>query len=169
MDKIDEILLHLYDSIDYGFSHRAKEMFFISDLFDHQKKEFANLTRQKLITKNKNRDGSVSFSLTEKGKLRALNISFRNFSNKKEKWDGKWRMVAFDIPNKFKKSRDAIRYRMKLGAFYKLQDSLFLCPYDCKKEIMALVELYKLQKYVSFGVLEEIGNNEEIKKKFELE
>jgi DNA-binding transcriptional regulator PaaX len=47
-------------------------------------------------------------SLSEKGKLRALNIIFKSFDGKKEKWDGKWRMVCFDIPNSSEKGRKAL-------------------------------------------------------------
>ena len=175
--KIDQILLHLYNCVDYGFSYRAKKGLWISEYFDHWKKElnpkeikdgFRDLNKQKLIQKKQNYDGSVIVSLTEKGKLRALNVSFRNFYNKKEKWDGKWRMIAFDIPNECKKGRNALRYRMRLGGFYKLQESLFLYPYDCWKEVAALTELFKLQKYVRYGLLESIDNEKEIKNKLRL-
>ncbi len=172
MEKIEEILLHLYDSVDYGFSYRAKKMFGISEYFNHWKageveNTIRDLNKQKLIQK-KNYNGSVIISLTEKGMLRALNISFRSLPNKKEKWDGKWRMVAFDIPNSCRKGRDAIRYRMKLGGFYKLHESLFLYPFDCKREIDALVELFKLKKFVHFGLLDFIDNEDELKREFEL-
>lgn len=173
MDIIEEILLHLYDSIDYGFSYRAKKGLGISEYFDHWKNNevknaVRDLNKQKLILKKQNSDGSLIVLLTEKGKLRALNISFRKFCNKKEKWDGKWRMIAFDIPDKYKKGRDAIRYRMRISGFYKLQESLFLFPYDCQKEINALVDLFKLQKYVRFGLLDFIDNEKEIQSKFKL-
>lgn len=175
--KIDQLLLHLYDCVDYGCSYRLKKGLWISEYFDHWKKELnakeiksgiLNLNRQKLIIKKTGKDGSVVISLTEKGKLRAISTSFKKFYSKKEKWDGKWRMIAFDIPNTHKKGRNALRYRFKLGGFYELQESLFLYPYDCKKELTALVELFKLQKYVRYGLLDFIDNEEEIKKKMGL-
>jgi DNA-binding transcriptional regulator PaaX len=175
--KIDQILLHLYDCVDYGFSYRLKKGLYISEYFDHWKKEINpqqakkvifNLNREKLIKEKKNYDGSIIISLTDKGKLRALNLSFRRFCDKKEKWDGKWRLIAFDIPNECKKGREALTYRFRIGGFYKLQESLFLYPYDCEKEIKALVELFKLQKYVRFGLLGYIDNEEEIKRKMRL-
>ncbi len=173
MNKIDEILVYLYDCVDYSFSYRMKKGLWISKYFDHCnskniKNEIRGLNKQKLIQKKQNYDGSIIVSLTEKGKLRALNISFRNFQNKKEKWDGKWRMIAFDVPDEYKKGRDAIRYRMKLGGFYRLQESLFLFPYDCQREINALVKLFKLEKYVRFGLLDFIDNEEQIKSIFKI-
>ena len=175
---IEQILLHLYDCIDYGFSYRAKKGFWILNDFDHWKKEVSpkeiregirDLNKQKLIKKKENYDGSVLVSLTEKGRLRALNISFRNFYNRKEKWDRKWRLVAFDIPDEVRKGRSALRYRLRLGGFYELQESLFLYPYDCEKEIKDFVELFKLEKYVRFGLLDYIDNEKDIKLKMGLD
>ena len=175
MDSIiNQILLHLYDCIDYGFSYRAKRGLFVLDEFSHGWKRnsgkqirdgIRDLNKQKLIKKKENYDGSILVSLTEKGKLRALNVRFKNLYNRKEKWDGKWRMVAFDIPDKCKKGRNALRYRLRLGGFYELQESLFLYPYDCEKEIKDFVELFKLEKYVRFALLDYIDNEKDIKLK----
>jgi len=149
-----------------------KKGLWISDYFDHWKKEYgeeklkdsiSKIKRQKLINKKKSYDGSVLITLTDKGRLRALNSSFREFSVKKDKWDGKWRMIMFDIPEKCRKGRDALRYRFHVGGFYELQESVFLYPYDCKKEIRDLVEIFKLQKYIRFGLLDCIDDEEKIK------
>jgi len=172
----DQILLHLYNSIDYGFSYRMKKGLWIDEYFQHGKKKFnekdikngiTDLKKQQLIEKKKYND-SVIISLTEKGRLRSLNLSFKDFYNRKEKWDGKWRMVAFDIPDKCKKGRNALRYRLRLGGFYELQESLFLYPYDCKKEIDNFVKLFGLEKYVRFALVDFIDNQDEIKLKMGL-
>ena len=146
----DQILLHLYNCVDYGFSYNAKKRLWILKYFNHGKskinqKEIKNsireLSKLEFIKKKENYDGSVLISLNEKGRLRALNLSFKRFYNRKEKWDGKWRMVAFDIPDASRKGRNALRYRMRLGGFYELQESLFLYPYDCEKEIKNFVNI----------------------------
>jgi len=173
----EQILLHLYYTADTAFSYRFKKAFFIDDLFPGAWKNFKReeikdslkeLNRLNYIKKKENYDGSVLVSLSEKGKLRILNMRFRRLGDRKEKWDGKWRMVAFDIPNTRRKGRDAIRYRLKMGGFHEIQESLFLHPYDCEKEIRDFVELFKLQKYVRFGLLEMIDNQEGLKGMFKL-
>jgi DNA-binding transcriptional regulator PaaX len=170
----EQILLHLYDCIDYGFSYRAKKGLFILDEFpvgwrDSYSKQLGEgikkLNKLGYISKKENHyDGSVIVSLSEKGKLRALNLRFRRLHNKKEKWDEKWRMVAFDIPEDCKRGRNALRYRLATAGFYELQESLFLYPYDCEKEIKAFIKLFKLEKYVRFALLEYIDNEEDVKK-----
>ena len=174
---VDQLLLQLYGSIDYGFSYRAKRGFFISQYFDHWKKEeslkklkrgISELNKQKFIKKKESYDGSVLISLTEKGMFRALKIIFINFDKRKEKWDGKWRIIAFDIPEECRKGRNALRYRFKVGGFYELQKSLFVYPYDCQKEVMALAKLLKLEKYVRFVLADFIDNQNFLERKFKL-
>jgi len=131
-------------------------------------KEIKNLYRLNIVSKEKNNDGSITVLLTEKGRLRALNCQLENLKNKKEKWDGKWRMVSYDIPERFKNGRDALRKRLREVGFQELQKSVFLFPYDCRKEISFLVDLFKLEKYVRFGILEMIDNEVYLKKIFKL-
>jgi len=171
----EKILLHLAGCIDFGCSYRFKKEFGLSgkiirDLIRVNGKDFKDsiteLKRSKFIEKKKNYDGSVIISLTDKGKLRALSMRFRNLHDKKENWDGKWRMVAFDIPEEFKKGRNALRYRIRMAGFFELQESLFLYPYDCEKEIKEFIRLFKLEKYVRFALLEFIDNQDSLKKMF---
>jgi DNA-binding transcriptional regulator PaaX len=100
--------------------------------------------------------------------LRALNIIFRKFDTKKEKWDGRWRIIAFDIPEEYRKGRRALRYRLKSGGFYEFQKSIFVYPYDCQKEVAALIKLFKLEKYVRFVLAEFIDNEEQLKSRFKI-
>jgi DNA-binding transcriptional regulator PaaX len=95
-------------------------------------------------------------------------MQLQNLKTKKEKWDGKWRMVAFDIPERFKRGRDALRHKLKNIGFRELQKSVFVFPYDCQKEMSSLVELFGLKQYVRFGVLELLDNEDVLKKIFEL-
>lgn len=173
----EKILLYLYDCVDYGFSYRAKKGLFILGAFQggrikadqkQIKDSIRDLSRYKFINKKRNYDGSITVSLTEKGILRALNDDFKKLKDRKEKWDGRWRMIAFDIPEEYRKGRKALTYRFRAGGFYELQKSLFLYPYDCKKEIIALVKLFKLEKYVRFAILESIDNQKHINKIFGL-
>ena len=176
----EKILLHLSYCADFGFSYRFDKGMGFSQFpgralrspIKTNEKRFRDivteLKKSKFIEKKKNYDGSILISLTDKGKLRALNIRFRRLENKKERWDGKWRMVAFDIPNDLKKGRNALRYRLKSGGFYEFQESLFLYPYKCKKEVDDFIKLFKLEKYVRFGLLDFIDNQNRLKIHFKL-
>jgi len=112
--------------------------------------------------------GFFNFALTKKGKLRALNIQLENIKSKKEKWDGKWRMIAFDIPEKYKRERDALRHKLRGIGFRELQKSVFVTPLNCGKEMAAFIEFYELKKYVRFAVLESVDNENFLKKVFNI-
>lgn len=179
MNKIvEEILCRIYYATDYKISFKGDyRVAILSDILkdlheftsEQLKTAVHDIKRQKLIENKKDYEGSVLVSLSERGMLRVINFSFRKLNDKKEKWDGKWRMIASDIPEEYRKGRDALRYRFKSGGFYELQKSLFLYPYDCEKEILALIRLFKLEKYVRFAILESIDNQENIKRIFKLE
>src|SRR3990167_2211250 len=65
-----------------------------------------------------------------------------------EKWDKKWRVVIFDIPEKSRMARDALRRKLKELEFRELQKSVFVHPYECKKEIDFIIEFFNLRHYV---------------------
>ena len=64
------------------------------------------------------------------------------------KWDGKWRVVIFDIPEKKKKARDALRWELKKIGFIELQKSAWIFPYECENAIDFIVELFDVRNYV---------------------
>ena len=132
------------------------------------KRDIDALCRYNFISKTKKEDGSIKFFLTEKGRWRALKFQLENIRNKKVKWDGKWRMVAFDVPEKHRGGRDALRYKLKAVGFCELQKSVLVTPYDCEKEISELVKFFELGRYIRFGVLESLDNEERLKKFFKL-
>jgi len=86
----------------------------------------------------------------------------------RKKWDGKWRIVVFDIPEKKKGVRNALRRKLKELGFYELQKSVFVFPYECGNEIEFIVEFFELRPYVRTGVLEKIDNTTHLKRIFKL-
>lgn len=132
------------------------------------RREIRALYRSKLVKIKKNQDGSCTMILTEKGKLRALTYHFQEMKIGKMDWDGKWRIVIFDIPEKIRKGRDALREKLKSLSFYELQKSVFVFPYECKDEIDFLIEFFNLKRYVRYGILEKIDNDLHLRKVFGL-
>src|SRR5688500_8289137 len=91
--------------------------------------EIRKLYRSNLVKKTKNPDGTYTFVLTAKGKLRALTYDFDHMKISRGVWDGKWRFLIFDIPEKLKHGRDALRNKIKELGFHELQKSVFVFPY----------------------------------------
>ena len=115
------------------------------------------------------KDGEEVIEITEKGRKRLLKYEFDDMKIKKpKKWDKLWRIVIFDIPEKRKKVRNAINYKLKDLGFYPIQKSTFIFPYECRNEIDFVAEHFFARKYINYIVAKEIDNSEKLMKIFKI-
>ena len=117
------------------------------------------------------RDGKKYVRLTDKGE-KILDIERRRLdlvNNKPKKWDGRYRLVIFDIPEKRKKVREHLRFEMQEIGFLRIQDSVWIYPYDCEEFIALLKADMHIGKDVLYAVIEEIENDARIRKHFNLQ
>lgn len=84
------------------------------------------------------------------------------------KWDKKWRIVIFDIPERSRLSRERLRFFLKDLGFKMLQNSNWICPYGDFDEIQNYIKEEKIEKYVILIVSDKISNELLYKKKFDL-
>ena len=56
-------------------------------------------------------------------------------------WDGKWRIVMFDIREKRRRTRSQLRSLLAGAGFLRLQDSVWVYPYSCD-EFISLVRAH---------------------------
>lgn len=128
---------------------------------------FYNFRRQGFVRIE--RQGKQIFvSLTEKGKEKAgmLQIDQLRIS-KPKKWDGKWRVLIFDIGEKRKLYREAFRGKLKELGFAQLQKSVWICPYPCDGEVEILRRFFGLsEKEMRLLLVDKIGDEEEYKRFF---
>ena len=107
--------------------------------------------------------------LQKAGHKKALSFKIDEIKIKKpEKWDGKWRIVVFDIPEKKKAAREALRKKLKDLGFVELQKSIFINPYECEDEIDFIVEFFQTRPNVRYLRVEYFTNEEQLKIKFGL-
>lgn len=133
------------------------------------KRAIRNLYISKLIGEKQNQDGTTTMILTDKGKKKALTYNLEEMEIKKPvRWDGKWRIVLFDIPEKMRKTRDIFRHHLNQLEFYEFQKSVFVHPFDCQDEIDYLIEFYNARKFIRFIVAESLDNEFHLKSLFRL-
>ena len=77
-------------------------------------------------------------------------------------------MIIFDIPEKQKKARDALRGHLKRMGCYEFQKSAFIHPFECQQQIDFLIEFYQIRKYVRYLTIEAVDNELELKNIFHL-
>ncbi len=128
-----------------------------------------NLKRQKMIEYISNKNGVTTVKITKKGKvvLRRFAIDIIKI-NKPKKWDGKWRLVIFDLPIKFSKARNALRFKLKQLGFIQFQKSAWIYPYLCEDEILFITDYFKVGSYVEILEISGLKNEEKLKKYYKL-
>jgi len=126
----------------------------------------ATLYKSKLIEQKDNKNGTTTFVLSVEGKKVALTYDLENMTISEHHWDKKWRIVIFDIPEKLKKVREALRYHLKRLGFKELQHSVFVLPFECRNEVEYLVEFYNIRRFVRYIEAYHIDNELDLEHKF---
>src|SRR3989344_1267404 len=85
-----------------------------------------------------------------------------------KRWDHRWRLVMFDIPQYRRRDRDHLRAIVRGCGFLRLQDSVWIFPYECEELITLLKADMRIGKDVLYAIVESIENDGWIKKHFEL-
>ena len=116
------------------------------------------------------KNGRKSVELTEAGRRAMLLKLARETEQAKrnKRWDHRYRLVMFDIPQKRKSVRDRLRRLMRECGFLRVQNSVWISPYDCEELVMLIKTDLRLGTSVLYAVVEEIENDTWIKKHFEL-
>lgn len=99
-----------------------------------------------------------NLQLTEEGqkKLKGLFPDYSSLS----KWSGNWYLVNFDIPEKLKAKRDILRENLRILGFGKLQNSIWISPYNFLGDVEKIVREYDLTPYVILSISDKVGQVE---------
>ena len=115
-------------------------------------------------------EGRMVLKITEAGRVRALSYKIDDIRiEKPKKWDKKWRMVVFDIPEKEKVLRDAFRTKLKEMGFFQFQESVWVHPYPCLDQVEFIRELLYVSVNARYVVAQRIEDDEDLRKHFELD
>lgn len=128
------------------------------------------MKRKQLVDYKKIPEGGFQLNITEKGKQREQQARIDSLTvSKPSKWDKKWRLVLFDIPENSRKSRSNLSQKLRRMNFYQLQKSVWAYPYPCHKEIRLIKEVYQIpDDYVILADIAKIDQEAKLKKHFAL-
>ena len=159
-------LIQKVDSAYDPFSPRtmkeslAPELFKLRREVGRQKdwKNFSQLVfhlKRKGYIRIKNLEHKKGVILTRKGAEKALRVQWKTQQKQKRK-DGKWQMVIFDIPEDKKVLREILRGALRTIGYQRLQDSVWICPYEAEKETEETIREYGIDPYVKVFLIEEV-------------
>lgn len=104
--------------------------------------------------------------LTQKGHIKYLRFKLEELSLKGKSWDGKWRLVIYDISKLKKSAQENFRRVLKQINFFPLQKSVYLTPYKCREEIEYLREYFNLSAEVLLLEISKLENESYYKQYF---
>ena len=99
-------------------------------------------------------DKKLAFRLTDKGREKAVLASLK-FDDKK--WDGKWRLVIFDVPEKRRKARDLLRSKLKQWGFTIFQQSVWGTKKNCTKALRDYIKSVGIEDWVMVVESDDLG------------
>lgn len=141
-----------------------------------RRRYYLNTAFIKLVKKGwieiKNNEGKKYCIITKSGKNKLARLEIRQYrsvlENSKKKWDGKWRLVIFDISEYGKYARNRLRLELLALGFVKLQNSVWVYPYDCEDLIFLFKTSFELGGSVLYITAEKIENDRHLREHFSL-
>ena len=153
---------YLQDILKSVKTYQEKNQKLLRVLKSLEKKEILDLQEE---------DGKVRVYLKDKNHPKIIEYSIKSildFKKKERKWNGKWFLVFFDVPEAQRNKRDYLRkFLIKLG-FYQYQKSVYLFPYECEKEVSLIKKIVEGAKYMKYIIAEKIEDELSAKEYFKL-
>lgn len=158
------------------FSEPVQQIFDIS-LNPKTKTTLQNLTHEGLIRDESNSElNKQIYALTDKGYME-LTLEFPFCRYLKSPWDGKWRILSYEIPEQKREIRDRLRREVSgwgLGPWHR---SFWITPHPIIPDLRALVEDKEEEEYIQafesdhvFGdratLIEKVWGISELQKKY---
>lgn len=125
--------------------------------------ELKRLHKRGLVEIIKRKNGITEVKLTKEGKRKLARYQIDLLEIEKPKiWDGKWRIIIFDIPIKKNFARELLRRKMKHLGFYKLQASVFVHPYPCFEVVKFLRDYFGVPSEVEYLEVEKLESQNKL-------
>jgi len=126
------------------------------------------LEKQGLLQR-KIKNGKEELVVTKKGERKIAEYLAEDLEIQKPKrWDKKWRIVMFDIPETKVRTRKEVSFKLKDMGMKAIQNSVFISPYPCKKEIDFIANHYFVKKYFIYFETNNIESYQDLLKIFKL-
>lgn len=91
-----------------------------------------------------------------------------NFKIQKKKWNGKWYMLFFDVPEIQRNKRDYLRKYLRKIGFYQYQKSVYIFPFECENEVLLIKKIVAGGMYMKYIIADKIEDEDKIKRHFNL-
>ncbi len=163
-ERRTKILLSLFLLSDVDFKpvrlNKDTQEIFDFSLNQKTKTTLSSLLKETLIVKIEDKE-EETYALTEKG-FDSLCNEFPLFRFLKHKWDNKWRIISYEIPESKREIRDRLRREMQgwgLGPWHR---SFWLTPHPVISNLKSLVEGKIEEQYIQAFESDHVFGNRDI-------
>ncbi len=134
------------------------------------KNTVGRLIAQGYLVQTKNAKGITCVRLTERGKQELNRYKLGTCTiEKPRRWDEKYRVIIFDIKERRRPTRDYLRTWLLHLGFVRLQQSVWVHPYECREVISLLKAHFHIGKDVLYMTVDILENDRWLKEHFDLQ
>lgn len=120
-----------------------------------------------IVLKQRGNAWRVGLSARGRQEVEAYELG-RKKIDKPKRWDKKWRVLVFDIQERHRWIRDSLRGTLRMLGFIRIQDSVWVHPYDCRFVLELLRTKYNIRTEALYLLVETIDHDQRLRKEFEL-
>ncbi|SOB98518.1 PaaX family transcriptional regulator [Ureibacillus xyleni] len=131
----------------------------------------SRMVKQGWLSSEKKSNKSYYF-LTKRGEQRIQEAGNRIFKLKSPKWDGKWLILMYTIPEEDRHIRDELRRELHWSGFGSFSNGCWISPNNLVNEVNILIQKYQIEDYVEFFVADYFGPKDEqllVRKSWDIE
>lgn len=111
----------------------------------------------------KQRGGSEGWQLTDEGEKAARRLKMKLVQARARRWDQKWRLIIFDVPERIRGRRDFLRRELQSLGLHQLQKSVWAAPHPLPEEFFAIMGELDLGKHLRVVTAERIEDDGDLK------
>lgn len=110
--------------------------------------------------------GREEWRLTPAGEKLARALRWKLQHTRHQRWDGKWRLVIFDVPERIRDRRNFLRRELVALGLHQLQKSAWVTPYPLLGEFSDIVHELGLDKHFRIVTAESIDGDRDLRAHF---
>ena len=155
---VDMSLMFLFFGIELGFKPKSSQSVYRAGKAAEKTLLGLNyqiIKRSIYLAREKGWIRPGELKITEEGRRRIQGRLPKNAENKL--WDGKWHIALFDVPEKQRSKRDALRQFLRRLGFGKLFESTWISPYNFLGEASEFIKSSDLDPYVILSISDRVG------------
>jgi len=155
--ELGEATSQSFFSPKYSYTKPTRMLFGLDDDFEKKKiiKNTISKNLQRLVEQGMVIKKARKYTLSEEGKKLIAYMGLRRNALAK-KWDGKYRLVIFDIPEMKRGDREWLREELYLLEYIQLQKSVFISKHPLVEDIIHQIRKRKIDSYVNYLLVDKI-------------